>query len=57
MLVTINSDMRVAYERIIKVGSRRVIPDFKVDSTYIECTRDPQSQRQGSKAERKVPTS
>lgn len=28
------------YEPVVKIGSRRLIPDFRVGITYIECTRN-----------------
>ena len=30
--------LEVEYEPVIHIGSRRLIPDFRVGSTYIECT-------------------
>jgi hypothetical protein len=32
--------LQVEYEPVIQIGSRRMIPDFRVGSTYIECTAD-----------------
>ncbi len=38
----IKAGMEVAYEPVLKVGTRRLIPDFRVGTTYIECTYDTQ---------------
>ncbi len=38
----IREGIEVIYEPIVKVGVRRLIPDFRVGSTYIECTCDTQ---------------
>lgn len=40
MMRIIRAALEVVYEPILKVGTRRLIPDFRVGSTYIECTRD-----------------
>jgi hypothetical protein len=42
MMRIIREGLEVIYEPVIKVGLRRLIPDFQVGSTYIECTCDTQ---------------
>ena len=37
-----DAHLKVVYEPVLKVGTRRVIPDFQVGTTYIECTSDSQ---------------
>ena len=36
-----DAGMTVVYEPIVKVDGRRLIPDFQLGSTFIECTCDP----------------
>lgn len=39
---------KVDYEPVIKIGQRqRIIPDFRVGRTYIECTADPKANVKG----------
>ncbi len=42
MIRIIREGLEVVYEPIIKVGARRLVPDFRVGDTYIECTCDTQ---------------
>ncbi len=42
MMRIIREGLEVVYEPIVKVGARRLIPDFRVGDTYVECTCDTQ---------------
>ncbi len=39
----VRGGFNVDYEPVITLGSRRLIPDFRVGSTYIECTGNPKA--------------
>jgi hypothetical protein len=39
----VRQGLEVEYEPVINLGSKRLIPDFRVGNTYIECTCDPKA--------------
>jgi hypothetical protein len=40
MTKLVSGGFHVVYEPVVRIGQRRLIPDFRIDTTYIECTRD-----------------
>jgi hypothetical protein len=45
--------LEVEYEPVIRLGSRRLIPDFRVGSTYIECTTNRKANVKGPELRRR----
>ena len=54
MMRIIREGLEVIYEPVIKVGLRRLIPDFQVGRTFIECTCDTQVRVKGPPPWREV---
>jgi hypothetical protein len=40
-LAMVRAGMAVEYEPVVLLGSRRIVPDFRVGRIYVECTGDP----------------
>jgi hypothetical protein len=40
MAKLVSGGFHIVYEPVIRIGLRRLIPDFRIGATYIECTRN-----------------
>jgi hypothetical protein len=40
MAKLVTGGFHVVYEPVVRIGRRRLIPDFRIGATYIECTRN-----------------
>jgi hypothetical protein len=45
----VSAGFDAVYEPVIKIGLRRLIPDFRIGATYIECTRNQKANAKSAK--------
>lgn len=42
MVQLVSRGFPAEYEPVVRIGNQRLIPDFRIDGTYIECTHNQQ---------------